>query len=262
MFLRRSKIEYAMTKLSVNLNKIALLRNQRDVGYPDLYKHAMLILKSGADGLTVHPRPDERHIRKDDIPLIEKAISDFGREGIEFNIEGYPSEDFIELVKASRCDQVTLVPDAPDAKTSDDGWDIEKHGDMLKKVIADLQNSGKRVSLFVNPDETSVRDAKKVGANRIEFFTGPFAKAYDIRANSETRRVYEICGGVASEVGIEVNAGHDLCLKNLEAFLDTVENCLEVSIGHAITDDALQYGWKGAVERYQEICKKPKIALC
>ena len=133
---------------------------------------------------------------------------------------------------------------------------------MLKKVIADLQNSGKRVSLFVNPDETSVRNAKKVGADRIEFFTGPFAKAYEIKANSETRRIYTICGEVAAEIGIEVNAGHDLSLNNLEAFLDSVENCLEVSIGHAITDDALKYGWKGAIERYLEICKKPKIALC
>ena len=242
-----------MTQLSVNLNKIALLRNQRDVGYPDLYKHAMLILKSGADGLTIHPRPDERHIRKDDIPLIEKAISDFGRKGIEFNIEGYPSEDFIELVKASQCDQVTLVPDAPDAKTSDDGWDIEKHEGMLKKIITDLQKAGKRVSLFVNPDETSVRNAKKVGADRIEFFTGPFAKAYEIKANSETRRIYTICGEVAAEIGIEVNAGHDLSLNNLSFFINQINNISEVSIGHALISDAIYLGLENTVQMYKRL---------
>lgn len=232
------------TKLSVNLNKLALLRNQRDVGYPSIIEHAQIILEAGAHGLTVHPRPDERHIRRSDIGEITAFLADYDNKSIEFNIEGYPSDDFIDLVLKNKCDQVTLVPDDPNQRTSDHGWDIKAHFDRLKSVIERLHDGGRRVSLFIDPVPELTIHAAEVGADRIELYTGPFAEA---QISVET---YVDTAIKASELGIEVNAGHDLNLDNLALFISKIPNCAEVSIGHAITADALKLGWNGAVSAY------------
>lgn len=233
-----------MTKLSVNLNKLALLRNQRDVGYPSLIEHSTLILEAGAQGLTVHPRPDERHIRKSDIPEIASFLKDWNDPAIEFNIEGYPSDDFIELVLKHKCDQVTLVPDDPNQKTSDHGWDVKAHFDSLKEIVGRLQDGGRRVSLFLDPVPELVSYASAIGTNRIELYTGPFAeREVDVKTYAQTALA-------AKEAGLEVNAGHDLSLDNLGQFIRHLPECAEVSIGHAITADALKMGWTGAVKAY------------
>lgn len=231
-----------MTKLSVNLNKVALLRNQRDVGYPDLIEHAQLILDAGAHGITVHPRPDERHVRKSDIPALAEFLKD--KDDIEFNIEGYPSDDFLDLVTTHPCDQVTLVPDDPHQSTSDHGWDVaNKHG-FLQPIIERLQNAGRRVSLFLDPDPMLIEHVVKTGADRIELYTGPYAE------NEIQAIKYAETANKAKEAGIGVNAGHDLSLDNLAKFLVAVPNCAEVSIGHAITADALKMGWHSATTAY------------
>lgn len=245
-----------MTRLSVNLNKVALLRNQRDLPYPDLIKTAENILKAGAHGITIHPRPDERHIRRSDVP----ALSDFMAEyktpfpsfmmkteqvkDVEFNIEGYPDQEFINLVTNHYCHQVTLVPDAPDQKTSDHGWNIQKEKDFLKDVIILLKEAGRRVSLFVDANPDMARMAKDIGADRIELYTGQYA------LNQSLLPDYVATATAAIESGIGINAGHDLNLDNLAKFIAAVPNCEEVSIGHAITADALNMGWSGAVNAY------------
>lgn len=233
-----------MTKLSVNLNKLALLRNQRDVGYPSVTKHAQMILEAGAHGLTVHPRPDERHIRRSDIVEIAAFLADWDDQSIEFNIEGYPSDEFIDLVIKNKCDQVTLVPDAPNQRTSDHGWDIKTHFDLLKNTIDKLHDHGRRVSLFIDPVPELIKWGKEVGTDRIELYTGPYAEQdIDIETYAETALQ-------AVEAGIEINAGHDLNLNNLAQFIAKIPDCAEVSIGHAITADALMMGWHGAVTAY------------
>lgn len=233
-----------MTKLSVNLNKLALLRNQRDIGYPSVTKHAQIILEAGAHGLTVHPRPDERHIRHSDIGEISAFLADWNDKSIEFNIEGYPNDDFIQLCVDNHCDQVTLVPDDPNQRTSDHGWDIKTHFDMLKKVIEKLQDNGRRVSLFIDPVPEIINHAKDVGADRVELYTGPYAE------NEEPLASYIRTAFAAKEAGIGLNAGHDLNLDNLAKFISQIPHCEEVSIGHAITADALIMGWHGAVTAY------------
>ena len=233
-----------MTKLSVNLNKVALLRNQRDVGYPDLLDHARIILEAGAHGLTVHPRPDERHVRKSDIPAIANFLSEWNDKDIEFNIEGYPSEEFLELVTTHKCDQVTLVPDSPEQKTSDHGWDVIEHRDYLKGIIDRLHDAGRRVSIFLDPVPELATAAAQTGTDRIELYTGPYAEG-DVGIEQ-----YVATAKNAKEAGIEVNAGHDLNLDNLARFIRSVPECAEVSIGHAITSDALTLGWNGAVISY------------
>jgi len=231
-----------MTKLSVNLNKVALLRNQRDVGYPDLIDHAQIILDAGAHGLTIHPRPDERHIRKSDIPALANFLKD--KKNIELNIEGYPSEEFLDLVLSHDCDQVTLVPDAPDQRTSDHGWDVTAKNDFLKTIILRLKDKGRRVSLFLDPDPTLIAGVVKTGADRIELYTGPYAeKDVPLEKYIETEKA-------ATDAGLGVNAGHDLSLDNLAQFIAAIPTCAEVSIGHAITADALKMGWHGAVSAY------------
>lgn len=233
-----------MTKLSVNLNKVALLRNQRDIGYPSLIDTARLVLESGAHGITVHPRPDERHIRRSDIADITAFLMDWPDKDIEFNIEGYPDAEFIKLVTTHDCDQVTLVPDAPDQKTSDHGWNVIEKKSELTAIIAQLKEAGRRVSLFIDPDPAMAQAAADVGADRIELYTGPYAtKDTLIRAYRET-------ADAARKAGIGINAGHDLNLDNLSAFIAGVPDCAEVSIGHAITSDALIYGWRGAIAAY------------
>jgi len=231
-----------MTKLSVNLNKVALLRNQRDVGYPDLIEHAQLILDAGAHGITVHPRPDERHVCKSDIPRLAEFLKD--KNDIEFNIEGYPSDDFLDLVTTHHCDQVTLVPDDPNQSTSDHGWDVVNKHEYLKPIVQRLQNAGRRVSLFLDPDSTLIEYVVKTGTERIELYTGPYAE------NETTLDAYAETAYKAIEAGLGINAGHDLSLDNLAKFLVAVPNCAEVSIGHAITADALKMGWPAAVTAY------------
>lgn len=233
-----------MTRLSVNLNKIALLRNQRDTGQPDLLACADIILKAGAQGLTVHPRPDERHIRRQDIPDIAAFLESREETDIEFNIEGYPSPDFIRLVTRHACDQVTLVPDDPDQKTSDHGWDVERHEERLRDVISQLKDAGRRVSLFIDPDPVMARAAADVGADRVELFTGPFA------FDPERLPDYVETSQAAKDAGLGINAGHDLNLDNLAGYISAIPYTAEVSIGHAITADALVMGWHGAVSAY------------
>jgi pyridoxine 5-phosphate synthase len=234
-----------MTKLSVNLNKVALLRNQRDIGYPDLLDHAKLILESGAHGLTVHPRPDERHVRKSDVKALSDFLENWPDKEIELNIEGYPGDEFIDLVLSNRCHQVTLVPDDPHQRTSDHGWDISGNREMLTKVISKLKNRGRRVSLFMDPVPELISKAETVGADRVELYTGPYAEGY-IPLEHYTNSAI-----AAREAGLDVNAGHDLNLDNLARFIAAVPYCEEVSIGHAITADALKMGWPAAVQAYR-----------
>jgi pyridoxine 5-phosphate synthase len=231
-----------MTKLSVNLNKVALLRNQRDIGYPDLVDHATLVLNNGAHGITVHPRPDERHVRQSDIPELAEFLKD--KDDIEFNIEGYPSGDFLDLVTTHDCDQVTLVPDDPNQSTSDHGWDVVNKQGFLKPIIERLQNAGRRVSLFLDPEPALIDHVVKTGADRIELYTGPYAE------NEIAIEMYAETAKRAIEANLGVNAGHDLNLDNLAKFLIAVPDCAEVSIGHAITADALKMGWPAAVAAY------------
>lgn len=231
-----------MTKLSVNLNKVALLRNQRDIGYPSVLETAETVLRAGAHGITVHPRPDERHIRRSDVAHIAGFLKAWPEA--EFNIEGYPSDDFIELVTTHDCHQVTLVPDAPDQRTSDHGWNIDAYEVFLTDAIAKIKDAGRRVSLFIDPDVNAPAKALKVGADRVELYTGPYA--YDL----SKLPAYIRTADAATAEGIGINAGHDLNLDNLSRFISDVPDCAEVSIGHAITADALKFGWNGAVAAY------------
>ena len=232
------------TRLSVNINKIALIRNARGANFPDLVQVAKDCEHFGAEGITVHPRPDERHIRYADIPLLKSACT------TEFNIEGNPREaKFMDLVLKHKPHQCTLVPDATSALTSDSGWDTITHEAFLTETIQTLQAEGIRVSIFCNPEAKFVEGAKKVGTDRIEFYTGPYADQYS--TNRETAiKPYVEAARVAQELGLGLNAGHDLNLKNLRYFQEQVPNLLEVSIGHALVVDALYYGLQNAIQMY------------
>ncbi len=238
------KLKESMTKLSVNLNKVALLRNQRDVGYPGVVEHAKYVLEAGAHGLTVHPRPDERHVRKSDIPELAEFLASWPDKKIEFNIEGYPSEEFIKLCLDNKCDQVTLVPDAPSQKTSDHGWDVMNNQTLLKDAVSRLQAKGRRVSIFVDPDPKIIEAVKAIGADRIELYTAPYDTG---EVDLET---YARTAELAKAAKIGVNAGHDLHLDNLSRFIENVSICDEVSIGHAVIADALKMGWNATVQAY------------
>jgi len=249
------------TALSVNLNKIALIRNSREGDYPNVVGHAQTCLDAGADGITVHPRPDQRHIRPDDVRQLAALVAPLN--GIEFNVEGNPFADslgdypgFLELVKETRPDQCTLVPDNNEQLTSDHGFDLKQSGETLRPIIAQLQSWGCRVSLFMDPDAEQIRLAKSIGADRIEFYTGPFAAIYkqqDAEFDTLFQRYIEATEA-AIEVGLGVNAGHDLNLENLAKFRELPE-LLEVSIGHALTVDAIAMGMSLAVEKYAALCR-------
>ncbi|MFV0484569.1 MAG: pyridoxine 5'-phosphate synthase [Bacteroidales bacterium] len=240
-----------MTQLSVNVNKIATLRNSRGGDVPNVLTVAQDCEKFGADGITVHPRPDERHITRKDVYQLKDVVK------TEFNIEGYPSEDFISLVKDVMPAQVTLVPDAPDAITSNSGWDTKKHHDFLKAIVADLKAMGIRVSIFVDPDVEAVEWAAKAGANRIELYTEPYASGY--KANKEESvKAYIVAANRAKELGLKINAGHDLSLDNLDYFLSAVNAVDEVSIGHALISEALYLGLSTTINNYLDICHKTK----
>lgn len=242
-----------MTKLSVNLNKIALLRNQRDIGYPGVVDAARTVIEAGAHGITVHPRPDERHIRKTDVSDLAAFLkAEAGRE-IEHNIEGNPTREFLDLVGKAQPHQATLVPDAPDAHTSDDGWNLTRDGERLKPIIAGLKSQGIRTALFMNPDVDMIRRAADVGADRVELYTGPYAFAYGTDEQAASLSAYVAAAEAARDAGLGVNAGHDLNLDNLGTFLGAIPWTAEVSIGHALTSDALWMGFKDAVGAYLKI---------
>lgn len=245
-----------MINLSVNINKIALLRNQRDIGYPNICDCAKTIIDAGANGITVHPRSDERHITRQDIydltSLFEKE--NWRKHHIEFNIEGYPSDDFLALVGDVKPDQVTFVPDAPDQRTSDHGWNVNTHYDLLKDITACIQANNTRVSLFIDDDIDMIKALDGVGNERIELYTGPYAFAITKgKSIDDALQSYHSAYQQSLQQHIAVNAGHDLNLDNLGAFVRALPQIKEVSIGHAFTNDALYYGFKETVKKYKDI---------
>lgn len=238
-----------MTKLSVNVNKIALLRNSRNLGIPSVVRAADIALRAGAHGITVHPRPDARHIRASDVHELSQLLKQW--PDAEFNIEGNPFEPpLLELARAVRPQQCTLVPDDPAAFTSDHGWDLDRHGDRLRPVIAELQGLGIRVSLFMDPLPEAMIIAAAIGADRVELYTEPYAAAFGTAAEAATIVRYAEGARSAGAAGLEVNAGHDLNQANLPLFLSAVPGVAEVSIGHALIADALELGLAAAVEAY------------
>jgi pyridoxine 5-phosphate synthase len=240
-----------MTAFSANLNKIALLRNTRDNGLPDVARMARLCVAAGAAGITVHPRPDERHTRPGDVRELRLLTRELC---VEFNIEGYPTNDFLRLVQDVRPEQCTLVPDAPDQKTSDHGWDVAAHRELLQRIIPPLRDSGIRVSLFIDPDPAAIALVPATGAHRIELYTEPYARAFPTADKSASLAQYAATAAAAHRLGLGVNAGHDLNLDNLGEFLSRVPHVEEVSIGHALIADALELGMTEAVRRYVAIC--------
>ncbi|MBK9254595.1 MAG: pyridoxine 5'-phosphate synthase [Saprospiraceae bacterium] len=233
-----------MTKLSVNINKIALIRNARGSNLPDLVQIATDCEAFGADGITVHPRPDQRHVRIDDIPKLKEVVT------TELNIEGYPTPEFLQMVLLHKPHQCTLVPDAPEALTSDNGWDTVLHFEFLSDVVKRLQDAGIRVSLFIDPVRERIYKARETGAERIEFYTGPYAHAFN-QNKEEAVQPYRIAVAWCQEVGLGINAGHDLNLDNLHFFKQNIQGLLEVSIGHALVCDALYFGLKNTIQMYQ-----------
>lgn len=232
------------TKLSVNINKIATIRNARGGNVPNLLLTAMDIERFGADGITVHPRPDQRHIRFDDVYDLKKSLTK------EFNIEGYPSEDFMRMVLDVRPDQVTLVPDPPEALTSNAGWDVITHADFLKEIIGRLKSAGIRTSIFLDPNHELVAAAKATGADRIELYTEAYASHFDQNKESAIAPFVQTARS-ALDCGLGLNAGHDLSLHNLHYFSKHIPGLLEVSIGHALISDALYFGLENTVNLYQ-----------
>jgi len=231
-------------RLSVNINKIALIRNSRGGNAPDLVQVAKDCESFGADGITIHPRPDQRHIRYSDIPALKAIVS------TELNIEGNPTEEFMQQVLAYKPHQCTLVPDSPSALTSDQGWDTLKESSFLTEITARLKEQGIRVSIFLDASPRMVEGAASIGADRVEFYTGPFAAQY--RTDPRAAIAGHIAAAQeASQLNVGVNAGHDLNLDNLRFYASMIPNLLEVSIGHALVCDALYYGLSNVIGMYQ-----------
>jgi pyridoxine 5-phosphate synthase len=241
-----------MTKLSVNLNKIALLRNQRDIGIPDVLQAAKTVIKAGAYGITVHPRPDERHIKYADVYELTEMMT------VEFNIEGNPFlGKYMEIVSKVRPTQATLVPDTPEANTSDHGWNLKADGGKLTPIIKRLKAMDIRVSLFMDADIGGIKMAQEAGADRIELYTEPYASAFRTGERvDEILQQYADAARAAGDAGLGVNAGHDLNLNNLGKFLAEVPCVLEVSIGHALIADALEMGLYNTVKEYLKVLSK------
>lgn len=240
-----------MTRLSVNINKIATLRNSRGGNRPDLIKMALDAEKFGADGITVHPRPDERHIRYADVYALKKVLT------LELNIEGNPLEPkFVELVLNIHPAQVTLVPDSQLQLTSDHGWDTIGQQVLLASLIAPFKNAGIRVSVFVDPQDQMVKGAKTAGADRIELYTEQFARAFESNSTNEIIQQYRSAAYTAQSLGLGINAGHDLDLHNLPYFVKQIPIIDEVSIGHALVSDALYLGWENTIQLYQRALGK------
>lgn len=235
-----------MTKLSVNINKIATLRNTRFGDTPNVVKAAIDCQRFGADGITIHPRPDERHIRRKDVFDIKPIII------TEYNIEGYPSDDFLEMVLEVRPEQVTLVPDGPNVLTSCAGWDTIKSQDFLKGIISILKESKIQTSIFVSPNSEIIKGAKLCGADRIELYTEDYANNYLVN-KEEAIQPYILAANKASELGLGINAGHDLSLENLEFFARNIPNLNEVSIGHALISDTIYLGLENTIQMYKRL---------
>jgi pyridoxine 5-phosphate synthase len=235
-----------MTKLSVNINKIATIRNARGGLVPNVVDAAIKCQCFGADGITIHPRPDERHITKEDVYRIKDVMFK------EYNIEGFPSVDFIQMILEIKPDQVTLVPDKPDVLTSCKGWDTIRHQIFLKEIITKFNNSNIRTSIFVDPILDMIIGAKKCGADRIELYTEDFATNYDINKENAIRS-YILAANKATEIGLGINAGHDLNLQNLRFFSQKISYLEEVSIGHAIISDALYLGLENTIQMYKRL---------
>ncbi len=233
-----------MIALSVNINKIATIRNARGGNTPDVILAAQNIERFGADGITVHPRPDERHIRYADVPALKKVVN------TEFNVEGYPTPEFIELVIQAKPHQVTLVPDAPDAITSNAGWDVENHFDFLSGIVQELHAHGMRVSLFMEANPSLMKRAAETGTDRIELYTESYAVGYSANKEQAVAPFVETAKA-AHEAGLGINAGHDLNLENLKYFAQHVPYLDEVSIGHALISDALYFGLENTVQMYK-----------
>ncbi len=232
-----------MTKLSVNINKIATLRNSRGGNTPNLVKAAIDIQEFGAQGITIHPRPDERHIRYQDVYDLKPIVT------TEYNIEGNPIEDFIKIVLDVKPTQVTLVPDAIDAITSNAGWDTLKNKDFLSEVINEFKRNGIRTSIFIETDLKMIEGAIKTGADRVELYTEEFAKQYDL-GNKKAIEPYIKAAELANSLGLGINAGHDLSLDNIEFFANNIPNLLEVSIGHALISESLYLGLENVINMY------------
>jgi pyridoxine 5-phosphate synthase len=233
-----------MTKLSVNINKIATLRNSRGGNNPDVIKVALDCERFGAQGITVHPRPDERHIRYSDVIGLKDVVT------TEFNIEGYPDDRYMGLVEKVRPTQATLVPDPPGAITSNAGWDTIKNKEFLIKTIQQLKSWGVRTSIFVDPEEKFVRGASEIGTDRIELYTEPYAVNYP-KSKEKAVAPYALCSKLATDLGLGVNAGHDLDLNNLKYLKLNLPGLLEVSIGHALICDALYFGLENTIQMYR-----------
>jgi pyridoxine 5-phosphate synthase len=241
-------------KLSVNLNAVAMLRNRRNLPWPSVTGLGRIALAAGAHGLTVHPRPDERHTRYSDLPAIRALIDDEFPQA-EFNIEGYPTEEFLALVEKNQPEQVTLVPDDPSQATSDHGWNFSERVEFLEPIVRRLKKGGFRVSLFCDPDPEVVQAAKQTGADRIELYTGPYGSFHSDagKAATELERLGKTADA-AFAAGLQVNAGHDLVVSNLPALVKRIPELAEVSIGHGLTADALEYGMATTVKRFLKAC--------
>lgn len=233
-----------MCKLSVNVNKIATIRNARGGNVPNLIGAVKSIEKFGAEGITIHPRPDERHIRYSDAKEINEIYT------TEFNIEGYPNKQFLDLVHNLKPTQVTLVPDGPNVLTSNAGWDTNKHKQMLTDLVGDFKENGIRTSIFIDPDEKFFASAKEIGTDRIELYTEEFASSFN-SDKEEAIKPYREVADICNELGLGINAGHDLDLQNLRFFYLNIPNLLEVSIGHALISDALYFGLENVVNMYK-----------
>jgi pyridoxine 5-phosphate synthase len=238
-----------VTNLSVNLNKVALLRNTRALGIPSITRAAKIVLEAGANGITVHPRPDGRHVRADDVLELADLLRAW--PDAEYNIEGNPFHNLLEFVRDVRPHQCTLVPDESGQFTSDHGWDLPRDNQRLQPVIDELKSLGVRVSLFMDAEPDAIAQAKLIGADRVELYTEPYAHAFGKSNQAVALKRFADAAKVANELGLGVNAGHDLNLDNLPAFLATVPRVLEVSIGHALIADALELGLAETVRRYQ-----------
>jgi pyridoxine 5-phosphate synthase len=241
-----------MTRLSVNVNKVATLRNARGKDLPNVLSESLKIIEFGAQGITVHPRPDGRHIRWPDVVELKENIS------VELNVEGFPESHFLEKVGQIKPDQCTLVPDPPEVLTSNAGWRLEGNEELLKKAVTALKNKNIRVSLFVDPNEIQMKELlafRDLGVDRVELYTESYAEAFKVGQQEEEIKAYQKCAKLADSMGMKVNAGHDLNLHNLKFFNDHIEELAEVSIGHALVCDALNEGWKNTVNQYRNCLK-------
>jgi len=245
-----------MTKLSVNLNKIALLRNSRGRDFPNVVAFAEKFIALGVKGITVHPREDERHITRQDAIDLGALLS--GSE-IEFNIEGYPSQRFLDLIRQVKPTQATLVPDAPDQLTSDHGWDLAKDGEFVQEVCAEISAYGTRTAIFLDPDLAQIRRAPLTDVERIELYTETYASSYGTKTQQAVWELFNQASIEAQKLGLGVNAGHDLDLQNLGKFLK-IANILEVSIGHVLTVECIEQGMPSVIAEYLHLCESSKVS--